>query len=1206
MIFALNSLRYEDVRQQVVDFLKDRGEYNAEFDYEGSNLAYVIDTMAYVTMLMSYMLSQDANNRFLDTTEIRKNAVSIAKTLGYRPLRKKVARFIGTFVYQGNGFDSTSQVTIAPKSIFKAGSNQYVNLDPVVCSYSSATELKGDFALLQGEFREIRVFGNGEALQSIVVPSLNVAEDYLKVYIKNTVDGDDTKVEWTYAKTFFDSTQENIFFVEEDRVNEGMPKIVFGNGIVGRIPSQTETIIIEWLETKGASANGDKTFVLPIEDVPGSIYTAVNAGIFSKNNFRTPYIPPSSSSYGGTDLETLESIKSNAPMYYAAAGRGVTANDYRTLGKEFTTIEHFNVIGGDELFPGDITKLGNTYFTGIPKLTDPFLNNDRLYLTEMEELEVLARAKDVGIIATQKFFTKPSYVFLDVTPYVELKQNISANDSIVIKSNVVDNLNSHFSTRYAAPGVPFRESKLNAAIDNTEGVISSYSTISYSMVLNYDSFYLTKENRLYFPVIAVREPSGRIVPGEFTNFVKMNSQIVEESNGQYTIFDLPPAQCSVYGPIEEIDGTPYQKVRYLYNNDAVETEIFQVRELSNNTLSIVPKQFRSQTGDYVMPMMTPGGSGWNISFDNDPNNFVATIDFTVNPPLIQELTIDGHVQVLDDFGVITVDGNYLAVTQVASGSSYYWSIHFVIASDITNIKVSSEIPAFTFTNSSTVTGQYIPADKVANNTDPINDQQAAIYINTGSAFMWDVDATNDSTLPDPVANASKICRVVVPGNFPNSLIADTTIDYRKGDWLYVNAGKWTKAKFQGTLDASVDPLPLHVEHGDVANDSGSYVVYDTSDPSSPWKPVVLNATQLSGLYDFPKQREDWTYQLCITEEEVGQTAQSVADITGLTLTVGDVIYFEPAPTSAWVKADANPTYTIDPNSVGLLPNPALVTGKVYTCTDRGAFTAYNAAWFKDGVRPTVDLDDKIISLDGVWVWLDPADMSYNLDARYAQNLPIPYTFGSLFDVSETGDFNGYFSEDIQDTDQLIFTGVWEVFAETFPSIPTIPNGQIYQIVKTGDLGTATTYYAGDHIVSYNASWVKVEPFSVVITNTGLVDINSDPVLDWSMAADKTFTYTVKIKDIFDGAVVGQLNYLTGECLFNQTITGHTSMNTTVTTQTNDLFSLFNTNTSDYKMALFRLIPVDKNNGDPETDFDTGYNQVVKARVNPTRNKSELQ
>ena len=98
--FTLNAIRFEDVRAEVVKFLTENGTYDAQFDFAGSNLSYVIDTMAYTTMLMSYMLSTVANDNFLDTTTLRKNAVSISKTLGYKPKRIQTSRIEGSFTYR--------------------------------------------------------------------------------------------------------------------------------------------------------------------------------------------------------------------------------------------------------------------------------------------------------------------------------------------------------------------------------------------------------------------------------------------------------------------------------------------------------------------------------------------------------------------------------------------------------------------------------------------------------------------------------------------------------------------------------------------------------------------------------------------------------------------------------------------------------------------------------------------------------------------------------------------------------------------------------------------------------------------------------------------------------------------------------------------------------------------------------------------------
>ena len=65
--FSLNAVRFEDVRTGIVNYLKENGVYKAEFDFNGSNIAYFIDSAAYLTMLISYQHTITSNNIFLYT-----------------------------------------------------------------------------------------------------------------------------------------------------------------------------------------------------------------------------------------------------------------------------------------------------------------------------------------------------------------------------------------------------------------------------------------------------------------------------------------------------------------------------------------------------------------------------------------------------------------------------------------------------------------------------------------------------------------------------------------------------------------------------------------------------------------------------------------------------------------------------------------------------------------------------------------------------------------------------------------------------------------------------------------------------------------------------------------------------------------------------------------------------------------------------------
>lgn len=67
----------------------------------------------------------------------------------------------------------------------------------------------------------------------------------------------------------------------------------------------------------------------------------------------------------GANHESLESIKSNAPLYKNSADRLVTKNDYKTYCKKFQYIEQAQIWGGEEL--ETTQELGHIYFSFIPK-----------------------------------------------------------------------------------------------------------------------------------------------------------------------------------------------------------------------------------------------------------------------------------------------------------------------------------------------------------------------------------------------------------------------------------------------------------------------------------------------------------------------------------------------------------------------------------------------------------------------------------------------------------------------------------------------------------------------------------------------------------------------------------------------------------------------------------------------------------------------
>jgi len=668
--FSLNAIRFEDVRAEVVKFLTANGTYDAPLDFEGSNLAYIIDTMAYTTMMMSYMVSTVANDNFLDTTTLRKNAVSIAKTLGYKPKRIQASRMEGVFTYNPGDrfFDEESKLIIPASTIFMGSEDGYswVNTEPITLLVnpknpfeltSAADELHPRITLLQGVYKKFSVLGTGKSLQSFTIPSKFIDENNMKVSVYTTQHEEVSKVPWTLVRTFFDIQGDEIYFLEEDILNEGTPKIIFGNNIVGRAPSLTETIIVDYLETVGPAANGELDI-----DISGDLVLNKSFDIDSVDLSKLEF-EPSAPSFGGQDYETLDSIKANAPRFFATAGRAVTGNDYDTLIKtEYShLIDEVNVIGGNQLEPGNNNFLGNAYIAATPttsSIKNQFLDSLQLYVNEGDEVRIISSLTTSGIIATNKYFLKPSYIYLDIIPKIEISSKISPTELKETEETAFDTLVDYFDEEFKGFEVPYRNSKVRSQVDAIENVISTDIDTNYGFILNRDSFYIDRESVFWLPVKFKRE-NGQVVKGlnnvpVTTNFIKKNEQIIKDYNANnQSIIDL------IHITIIDQNNVEIEMVDNIWHGrdtsiDAKYTDRFWRITLEAN----IP----------LDPTVDPSGTlhKWNILINNEDNTgtlHIGTIHLTDTKQLIILENSDPNiktylndiVEVNNDFDIIDAD-----------------------------------------------------------------------------------------------------------------------------------------------------------------------------------------------------------------------------------------------------------------------------------------------------------------------------------------------------------------------------------------------------------------------------------------------------------------------------------------------------------------------------------------------------------------------
>ena len=557
MQFALNTLKFEDIREQIIQYLTTHNNYSAQFDFRSSNISYYIDTMAYVAMIMNFNLTHIANNKFLDTTEIRKNGVSRAREIGYTPNRPFSSKFVGTLIYKGTNFNENDSLTIYPRSPFTGSfGNTYMNVEPIQLSYhGNPTQLEGTYTISQGVFSYFQSVTTGLPNSTFTIPSTSVGEENLSVFVipvsvaQNPLNGlidspynlgNFLNYEWDMVKTFDSMVNNKIYYVEEDTVNEGFPKIVFGNGLFGSIPPVTSTIYCEYMDTLGAAANNENLVSLPPLDKNStnsqdytyydtSNLSTENQNVFSADNFDVGYQNIYNKSFGGSDVESLASIKANAPRYYSSIGRAATKSDYIYILSAFAGVSSVNVVGGNDLYPNDLSQLGNIYCCVVPAITAAdFLYNNNIYINPTTENDIANQIEEVAIISTKRHFYKPSYIVVGVTPSVELTKYLPSAEQTKLQAQIAGLISNYCETRYSTLGIPFRSSKISASIDGLDSISSSSIALSFGFAINNNTvgdLVAGINNVIYLPTINVKDGAGNVIGTK--NFIMTNDQVVE-------------------------------------------------------------------------------------------------------------------------------------------------------------------------------------------------------------------------------------------------------------------------------------------------------------------------------------------------------------------------------------------------------------------------------------------------------------------------------------------------------------------------------------------------------------------------------------------------------------------------------------------------------------------------------------------------------
>ena len=445
----VSELDFDNIKSNLKTFLQNQSEFQ-DYDFEGSGFAVLLDVLAYNTHYLGFNANMLANEMYLDSADIRKNIVSLAKMLGYTPTSPKApTASIDILLNNASG----ASVTMAKGTTFTSSIDgttyQFVTNAAHTITPSSGVYRFSGISIFEGTLVTFKYTADtSDPDQRFIIPSVNADTSTLKVTVQNSVSDTTTA---TYSKatgfTSLDDTSK-VYFLQEGE--DGKFEVYFGDGIVGQSLADGNIVILEYVVSNKAEANGASTFTLS-----GSV-----------GGFTNVTITTASSAQGGAEAQTKESIRYNAPLQYARQDRAVTTSDYETLVQElYPNAQSVSAWGGED---------DETPVYGVVKIAIKAASGSTLTNTTKES--IITQLQKFNVASVRPEIVDPETTSIIVTSNIKYDERATTKTADTLKSEITTAIsNYNTNTLQQFDGV-FRHSKVTGLIDDVDTSILSNVT----------------------------------------------------------------------------------------------------------------------------------------------------------------------------------------------------------------------------------------------------------------------------------------------------------------------------------------------------------------------------------------------------------------------------------------------------------------------------------------------------------------------------------------------------------------------------------------------------------------------------------------------------------------------------------------------------------------------------------------------------------
>lgn len=446
----LIGLDFDTLKTNLKTYLRNNTAFK-DYNFEGSNMAVLVDLLAYNTYLNSFYTNMVASEMFLDSAQLRDSIISHAKELNYLPRSYTSAR--ATINLAITPTSSVSSVLIPKGTSFtsRIGSSTFSFITPentVINTGVDGTYYANNVTVYEGSYvTDTFVYNSNQTNQRFVLSNPTI--DISSIGVTVVEDSGSSLLTYTRALSLFGvQNTSKVFFIQP--AENQQYEIVFGDDVFGRRPKNGSAIIVEYRISSGELPNGASIFVND-----GAIDGHADVTVTTIN-----------SASSGAVAESIESVRFNAPRAVATQERAVTANDYKTLLQvQFPEIQAINVYGGEDQDPPQYGKV--------------FISVD---IENADGVPEASKAVYYDFIKTKTpltitpVFIDPEFTYIEVDTFVRYNVNVTQKTPEEIRTLVQIAINNYDNLNLNDFESTLRYSQLCQAIDAADTSIVSNET----------------------------------------------------------------------------------------------------------------------------------------------------------------------------------------------------------------------------------------------------------------------------------------------------------------------------------------------------------------------------------------------------------------------------------------------------------------------------------------------------------------------------------------------------------------------------------------------------------------------------------------------------------------------------------------------------------------------------------------------------------